>query len=75
VKIISHGQTAFFRFSLWWQKNKEKWEKAVWPCETSAKKGLASVAWPDPLGTGAYRLEIISTMLQGSGLVCISNLF
>jgi len=31
--------------------------------------------WPDPLGTGAYRLEIISATPQGSGLVHIPNLF
>ena len=25
--------------------------------------------WPDPLRAGAYQLEIISTVLQGSGMV------
>jgi len=34
-----------------------------------------SLMWPDPLGTGAYRLEIVSTMPRVSGLVHIPNLF
>jgi len=28
-----------------------------------------SLAWPDPFRTATYRLEIISTALQGSGIV------
>ena len=30
---------------------------------------IPSLAWPDPLRTGAYRLEIISAVLQGSGIL------
>ena len=30
---------------------------------------VVSLAWPDPFRPGAYRLEIISTGLQGSGTV------
>ena len=30
---------------------------------------VSSLAWPDPLRTGAYRLEIISAVLRGSGTV------
>jgi len=29
----------------------------------------SSLAWPDPFRAGAYRLEIISAALQGSGMV------
>ena len=28
-----------------------------------------TLAWPDPLRTGAYRLEIISAALRGSGIL------
>jgi len=34
-----------------------------------------SLAWPNPLGAGTYRLEIISAVPQGFGLVHIPNLF
>ena len=30
---------------------------------------ISSLAWPDPFCAAAYRLEIISGVLQGSGLV------
>ena len=30
---------------------------------------LRSLAWPDPFRPGAYQLEIISAVLQGSGTV------
>ena len=32
--VVSRGQTTFFRFSLWWRKEKRK--IAVWPRETTA---------------------------------------
>ena len=32
LNIVSRSQTAFFRFSLWWHKEKRK--KAVWLRET-----------------------------------------
>ena len=34
LELVSRGQTAFFRFSLWWRHHKEKRKKAVWPRET-----------------------------------------
>ena len=34
-----------------------------------SKRYVASLAWPDSLRTGAYRLEIISAVLQESGVV------
>ena len=36
---------------------------------TETKYIAISLALPDPLRTGAYRLEIISAVLQGSGTV------
>ena len=30
---------------------------------------ITSLAWPDPFRAAAYRLEIISAALQGSGVV------
>ena len=34
-----------------------------------ARAHLGSLALPDPLRTGAYRLEIISAVLRGSGTI------
>ena len=37
-------------------------------------RGL-SLAWPDPFRAAAYRLEIISAALQGSGIVHEQEIF
>ena len=34
-----------------------------------------SLAWPDPLRTGAYQLEIISAALRGSGILHSIQIF
>ena len=34
-----------------------------------------SLAWPDPFRAAAYRLEIISAALQGSGIVREHEIF
>ena len=39
-----------------WSENKLSWK-------------FPSLAWPDPFRAAAYRLEIISAALQGSGIV------
>ena len=39
VGLVSLGQTAFFRFSLWWRYHKEKRKKAVWSRETRVGYG------------------------------------
>ena len=37
------------------------------------KPMLTSLTWPDPFRATAYRLEIISAPLQGSGVVHVSK--
>ena len=50
------------------EKSKETREKIF-------KWHESSLAWPDPLRTGAYRLEIISAALRGSGILHSIQIF
>ena len=67
--VLIDINSCFSLFNLYWDclihqcKGQDGRTAEMWTCMG------CSLAWPDPLRTGAYRLEIISAVLRGSGTV------